>query len=529
MGRSRGTAWVEGDVKATVVLGRRRAALILTTAVCGLASLASTAEAQTMAIPAGEAAAFGEAGKACRALELSDFSSTQDEMTQVVTAKPVKGSAGVPDYCEVSGYTWPQNQFLLRFPLKAFAGKLIVYGGAGQDGSIRATEPSSTRLGAFGSTSVLTRQWAELYNNGGHVSSLSDTKWSYYNPQQLIDFATRAPHSTTVAAKAILRRFTGSTVKRSYLLGCSNGGRGAMVEAQRFPADFDGIVAGAPSINARNIFLNLFWQKELLKDQTRTGFDMTAARLLHAAAISQCDWLDGDRDRLIGRPNQCKVNLAPLLCVKGPAADCLTEHQANIARRIYEGPKTPDGRQVVPSSAYPGSELSWIEFIAPAWVERYPDDFLRFQAMMPAPGPGFKPTLDDIGTYPDRMGVSQTLMSPLNPDLRAFKARGGKLLSYIGLTDSAGGVQDITDYYGMAERTMGGRKQTIDFFRLFLIPGMNHCGGGEGASNIAFLDILDRWVEADQAPDTITGDHVGPDGAVRFSKTVASFDPSRPW
>lgn len=471
---------------------------------------------------------FGAPGKACRALEQTDLSSTADEMTQVVTAKPVKGTVGIPDYCEVAGYTWPQNQFLLRFPLNDWAGKLIVYGGAGQDGSIRAPEPSSTRRGSFGTTSVLTRRWAELYNNGGHVSSLSDTRWSYYNPQQLIDFATRAPHSTTVAAKAILRHFSGAAPKRSYMLGCSNGGRGAMVEAQRFPNDFDGIVAGAPSINARNIFLNLFWQKELLKDQSRAGFDLTAAKVLHATAIAQCDRLDGDKDNLIANAQQCRVDLTRVECKAGPADDCLTAHQADIARRIYEGPRTPDGRQVVPSSAYPGSELSWIEFIAPAWVSRYPDDFLRFQAMMPAPGPDFKPSLADIGDYPDRMGISQLLMSPLNPDLRAFKTHGGKLLSYIGLSDAAGGVEDITDYYGLAERTMGGPEQTLDFFRLFLVPGMNHCGGGEGASDIAFLDVLDRWVETGDAPATITGEHAGPDGKVQFSKTVAYYRPKRP-
>jgi feruloyl esterase len=465
-----------------------------------------------------DTSAYGQAGADCAELRYGDFSTVEDAITQITDARPFPGVNGGPAFCQVEGYIWRATRFRLRYPLSGWNGKLVVQGTGGQAGGLPNDVPSAGR-----SAPLLKQGFATVTHDGGHFSTITDTKWGYNNEEAQIDFAFRAPHTVTLASKAILERVLGRRPARSYYVGCSNGGREAMAMAQRFPWDFDGVIAGAPSIATTDLILNLYWASELLRDQSRSGFDMTAAKTLHAGVMAQCDKLDGKIDGVLDDPRQCKVDLKPLLCKDGPAEACLTEHQADIARKMYAGPQTPEGKVVAASSAYPGSEISWINFITPRWSITYGEDLLRYSAFSPPAGPGWKPDISKIGDYAKRMGVGESLAGAQNPDLRRFKANGGKMIAYYGWTDAFGGARAITDYYETAERTMGGEDKTKDFFRLFMVPGMDHCGGGAGASVFDWVAALDSWVETGKAPDSVSGFHPGPEGKPEFTRDVAAY------
>lgn len=464
-----------------------------------------------------DTSAFGKPGADCAELRFVDFSQTPDAITQITDARPLSVPNG-PAICQVEGYVWRATRFRLRFPLAEWKGKMIVQGGGGQSGALPNDVPDARR-----SVAQLVRGYAAVQHNGGHFSTITDAKWSFNDDSAMLDFAFRSPHSATLASRAVLSRFFGKPPARTYYEGCSNSGREAMMMAQRYPADFDGVIAGAPSIAVADLFINMLWAVELLRDQTRAGFDMAAAKTLHQGVLAQCDKRDGKVDGVIDEPRLCRVDLKPLICKAAPAEDCLTERQAEIARKMYDGPRTPDGQQIAASSAFPGSEISWITFITPRWTIDYASEIFRYSAFYPAPGPGFTPDIAAIGEYAKRMGSTEAMASALNPDLRKFQARGGKLIAYYGWTDAFGGARSIMDYYEMAERVAGGEQKVKEFFRLFMVPGMDHCGGGTGASVFDWVDTLDKWVETGAAPQSVTGFRPGADGKPALTRTIAPY------
>lgn len=461
---------------------------------------------------------FGPSGAECAELRFTDFAIVEDAMTQITDARPIEGTNGLSSYCQVEGYVWPSSRFRLRYPLDDWNEKIVVNGTGGQAGGLPNDDPATGRFGQD-----LRAGFATVQHDGGHFSTITDAKWAYYNPKEMLDGGFRTPYVVTLASKAILERVTGHRPNRSYYNGCSNGGREAMMMAQRFPHEFDGIIAGAPSIAPTDLFLNMYFASELLRDQSPEGFNLKAAQTLHHEVLKQCDALDGIQDGVIDDPRECKVDFSLVTCREGSTDSCLTDHQANIAKQIYDGPRTPEGRQIAPSSAYPGSELSWIAFITPRWTIDYAKDVFRFLAFYPPAGPEFEPNVGDLDEYGDRMGVFESLTGATDPDLRKFKANGGKLISYYGWADAFGGANAILDYYETAERVMGGKDNTQDFFRLFMVPGMDHCGGGAGASVFDFVSALDTWVEDGTAPDAMTGYRPGPDGKPLFTRSIQPY------
>jgi len=184
--------------------------------------------------------------------------------------------------------------------------------------------------------------------------------------------------------------------------------------AQRYPWDYDGIVAGAPSLAYSGLFLRFYDFVELMKDRSRNGFDGKAASVLHRSVLEQCDALDGKKDGILDDPRQCKVDFNRVLCKRDAAEDCLTAHQVDIARRIYEGPRRPDGTSIAASSAMPGSELTW-EGWSSGSIGNYPLEVFRYLAFDPAPGPGWTPDPAKLGDYARRMGQMDSLFSPSIP------------------------------------------------------------------------------------------------------------------
>ncbi|KRB80689.1 hypothetical protein ASE00_16775 [Sphingomonas sp. Root710] len=452
----------------------------------------------------------------CAELARSDLSKLRDAPAIILSARLVKPAAGVPNYCEVKGYGWRNVEFRVRFPIERWNGKLVVFGTGGQAGSIDVDDPviRDSRTGA-----ALRKGYATAEHNGGHLSGGLDAQWSYDNESALLDYGFRAPHVAGLVAREIVRRAFNSPAVRVYYSGCSNGGREALQMAQKYPYEYDGIIAAAPSLFWSDQFVALGWAGRRFAGPNPVLND-AALRTLHAAVIAQCDHLDGRRDAILEDPRRCRPDLAKIACQAKAESGCLTQDQIRVAQEIYDGPRTPEGKVIASSSAMPGSELTWSTF---SIVGPYSDSVMRFQTFTPPAGPDFVPDENQLADYVRRAGASDAIIAATNPDLRRFKANGGKLLSFMGWSDAIGGIAATIDYYRTVERLMGGRKDTQDFYRLFMIPGMNHCTGGDGAYDVDWLDILDAWVSRDVAPDVVRAVHPDADGKPVFSREIKPF------
>lgn len=472
-----------------------------------------------LALPSPSRAQVGKSataltGAQCEALVRADFSLVEDAPAKILTAKTIAGAGDLPSYCEVIGYTWRDVQFRVRLPLTGWNGKLVVFGTGGQAGEFSPDDPRSP---VSSSGSALRQGFATATHNGGHVSSPTDAQWAYQSESALLDYGFRAPHVAGLIASAVVRQSYGRSARRVYFSGCSNGGREALQMAQRYPYDYDGIIAGAPSMRWSDLFSNLYWFTNRVNGSNAV-LDSSALHLLHSHVLAQCDRIDGKLDGILDDPRKCKVDLEPITCKLGVSGNCLSPGQAKAAREIYAGPRDDAGRRVAYSSAMPGSELTWSDYLG---IESYPLSVLRYESFMPAAGPAFIPDESHLRDYARRSGGSDAILAANNPDIRRFRDNGGKLLSYMGWNDAIGGVRETIDYYATVERVSGGRKATQDFYRLFMVPGMNHCSGGDGASQIDWLAALDAWVEDRKAPDTISGYHPDANGKPAFFRTVS--------
>jgi len=432
-----------------------------------------------------------EAG--CAALLGADFSQIQDAPAQVSAAMLVQSSEGTPSFCRVEGYVAPQVGFALLLPLSTWNGKLLEVGCGGWCGSADPERCDAS----------LKRGYACITTDMGHRGA--GGLWFRNNLQGQIDFSYRATHVTAVAGKAIASRFYGNDPRLSYFMGCSTGGYQGLVEAQRFPWDFNGIVAGAPDMDESDLAMRGLWiKRNFLDEHGRPLFDSDALQLIHRAALKQCTLGDGLEDGVVRDPVGCKFESRQLEC-KGneKKAGCLSARQVRALTAIYGNPETSDGKTISTRGVLPGSELLWSHSFETTWGDIY----FRDTALLAVAGKEWTSSDFDFDRDYKRTGAG-VIFNDTNPDLRRFKAAGGKLISYQGANDTLEMPGAIVDYYETVERTMGGRTATQNFFRLFVVPGMNHCTGGDGAFAIDYLSYLEAWVEHRNAPDKLIGAHV---------------------
>jgi Tannase and feruloyl esterase len=440
----------------------------------------------------------------CGALASKDFTDIQDAPTRIEAAKPIAASDGQPAYCQVLGYIWPQVGFELRLPISTWNGKFVEVGCGGFCGNTGWTFLCPIQRG-----------YACIASDMGHKSP-GDGMWAYNNLQAQIDWAFRAMHVAALSGKRIVERYYGSAARKAYFIGCSTGGHQGMIEAQRFPWDFDGIIAGAPDYDLTGLEMQGLWSgRALIGTDSRPMLTKSDLNLVHRAALAKCDLDDGVKDGIISNPRACKFDPNELICNRGQTAECLTALQAMAVAKIYSGPLTSTGIKTYLGGAERGSELSWIDGEMEPYIKNgeIPQDNMigelaRYLAFTPAPGPTWRTSDFDFDHDYKRFGMFESLHSASNPDLRKFKAAGGKLIVYHGWQDVGNLPIDSVDYYETVEKTMGGRATTQDFFRLFMIPGMQHCAGGDGAFAIDYLTYLENWVERGHAPDKMIGVHV---------------------
>ena len=408
---------------------------------------------------------------------------------------------GLPPFCRVAGVIAPTSESHILFevwmPLEKWNGKFAGVGNGGWAGTIS--------FGALGDQ--LRRGYATASTNTGHeaVPGVNMARFAHEKPEQLIDFAYRSHHETALRARSLVEAFYGKPAERAYFIGCSSGGYEGLMAAQRFPTDYDGIVAGAPANNWTRLMAGDFdGVLAVLKDPA-SHLPAAALGLLHRAALAACDSGDGVVDGVIDDPRRCRFDPGTLMCGDQPSATCLTKPQVEAARRVYRGltdPKT--GAQLYPGLA-PGSE--------PFWPHRDPANpfaipVSHYQWLVVATPDWDWRSFDfaDAEDYAAHVKAEARLAPILNatsPDLKAFRQRGGKLLQYHGWNDQLISAQNSIDYYQSLLKFFGSAADVDSFYRLFMAPGMAHCGGGTGPNSFDMQTALEQWVERGAAPDQI--------------------------
>jgi feruloyl esterase len=457
-----------------------------------------------------------------------------DAPTQIVSATPVGGRDGSFSHCQVDGYVSPNINFRLLLPAR-WNGRLLEVGCGGHCGII-----DDKRL-PFSCADVVSKGYACVASDMGHTGTGLDGVWAYNNLQAKIDWGYRATHVVALSAKAVVERYYDKAPQKSYFAGCSTGGRQALQEAQHFPWDFDGIIAGAPPVDLSTIYLRFAWGIRAGRDANdRPLLQPNDLKLLSEAVLAKCDLDDGLQDGIVTDPLHCKFDPAELECKAPETQNCLSREAVNAAEKIYKGPMTSGGTRLSSGGPAPGSEASgWNAYLSingtPPDYEQLTADGFRYLLFQPAPGPTWKLGDFDFDRDYKRLDTMQFLYDSSNPDLTRFQQAGGKLLVYQGLNDTSVLPQDTIAYYDTVERTMGGRTATQSFLRLFVLPAVDHCSGGAGADTVDYLNAIESWVERGQAPDKLIAAHVngtdrtrpfwlGAEGStVRFTRPVYPY------
>ena len=465
----------------------------------------------------------------CSALTNADISDAVGAAVHITSASLVQDGKPAP-YCRVLGYVEPSVRFEVRLPTGSWTQRFVQTGCGGLCGmvNVRLDHDDGCMPSRNGELAVAS---TDMGHSGG-----ADGAFGANDYRLRIDFAYRGVHVTTLAGKALISRYYGQGPKYSYFSGCSDGGREALLEAQRYPEDFDGIAAGAPAMNftTQNTFYH-GWNARV-----NTGTDgkpiLTADKLaiLHKAALDACDAADGLEDGLISNPGLCHVDPSAVECKPGAeASGCLTSNQARVAKEIYAGAHDPLGDKLVIGGPMPGSELAWAGVLLPnSGQDRYMSvgistGTLKHLAYAQNPPESF--TLADFKF--DRASFDATtklhsLYDATDPDLTPFARNGGKLILWHGWADPHISPLNTIAYYGAMQRSMGA-SAVSKFSRLYLFPGGYHCGGGEGPFDFDVLTPLMAWVERDAAPGALIAAH-SPGRGGPMAAPTARPDRTRP-
>lgn len=422
-----------------------------------------------------------------------DFGDLADAPTQVTSATVAAARPGIPAYCAVEGYIAPQIGFHLRLPMQGWNGKFFQQGCGGMCGTVFMGEGCNAAVG---------KGYACIVTDMGHKGTQVDTKWAIGNPQALIDFAWRATHLATVAGKAITTFAYGGKPAKAYFNGCSTGGRQAFTELQKFPEDYDGIIANAPA-SGMDAGLQLLWSVNAnYRADGSQILSFADIDLLSAAVMKSCDGIDGLVDGVINDPRMCRFDVASL---------GLSAEKTAAIRKIYQGPRDSTGRQWTEGAEF-GTELRWKgEYVGndqgPPHYEAFMRDWFRRIGFASDPGKDWKIADFDWDRDPPRVRNAEALLGVWNPDISNFTGRGGKLLLIQGWADDVVMPGPMIRYYAKLATLAGGLDKAKDYARLFMVPGSFHCWRGPGADAIDVIDAMEKWAEQGQAPEKLIGYH----------------------
>lgn len=417
---------------------------------------------------------------------------------QIESARIVPANAGMPELCDVRGVIWPENHFAVKLPTN-WNERFEMVGNGGWAGEISERAMDTAVRSGYATTST---------DTGHDAHKEPGASFAYPGPnnpnaaRKVIDFGYLAVHETALLAKRMIRAYYGQDPRYSYWVGCSTGGRQGLMEAQRYPEDFDGYVIGAPVLNLTGLQMKSIYNYQV----AGTGPGAIAPAklpLINRAFYDKCDAVDGLKDGLVENPLRCDFDPGRDLekCSgdqDGPA--CFTGAQIAALRKVYDGVRDSKGDLLFPGMPPGGDGAATTGF-------RLADSFMKFMAFDPAPGPGWDFHAFHVDTAPARMAETALRIDATIPDLTAVKMRGGKIVHYHGWADPGVSPKMSIEYYEAATKTMG-EKETRDFYRFFPVPGMFHCGGGPGCGNADWLAAAVDWVEKGIAPSMIVGAHI---------------------
>jgi feruloyl esterase len=458
------------------------------------------------------------AASSCASLSKLALPHATITLAQAVEAGPftapgqdAASTRALPAFCRVAATLKPTADSDIKIevwmPASGWNGKYQAVGNGAFNGSIAYPAMMT----------ALARGYATSSTDTGHTGN--NARFASGHREKVIDFGWRAVHEMTLASKAIIAARYESAPRFSYWNGCSAGGRQAMTEAQRFPADFDGIIAGAPGLDWTGRASQAVRVVKALEHDEAARLTPEQAQLLHRAAIGACDAQDGAKDGLIADPAQCRFDPSVLRC-KGPAASaCLSAAQVETARLIYSPVTNPKTKRQIAGLA-PGSELGWTPTGWTASARATGVDQFRFLVFNdPAWEPQRFAGEPDVAIAEEADGGT---INALDPNLKPFIDRGGKLIHYHGWSDPQISPFNSTQYYSRVLEAIGGQSSVQNAYRLFMAPGMGHCGGGEGPNTFDMVGALEQWVEHGKAPDQIVASHAT-DGAVDRTRPLCPY------
>ena len=493
------------------------------------AKLAATDPAQ--AIPAKLASCAAITG-------LTDLAANPQYPAAIASSTDVKAANGNPEYCDVQGMIAPQTHFDLQLPVSTWQGRYLQNGCGGYCGTVsEQTFPSCD--------ATLGGDFAMATDDEGHVTAagLGGGGLFAFNDQKLRnEYGYESEQALYEVSREIIKDYYGVYPDESYYNGCSDGGREAMEMAERYPDDFNGIIAGAPEIIAGPLNAeNQTWDVRVNTDANGNAI-LTDNLLpsLHAAVLAACAGDDGTNDGIVTDPQACSRHLNQILqsvqCPETTYMPCLTAAQVNVAREIYDGPNDPQGRLLYPGGMPLGSEMGWSTFELPPSPNGgsvpttesldyfgLSQPYLRYQLNPPGQlGPDpfqWKFTDQDF----DSMFPAANSADAMDTNLRAFRAHGGKLIMWQGWADNGIPPTGTVDYYDILTQRMGGQASTEQFARLFLFPSVYHCGGGyAGATVPDMIYPMVQWVEGGTAPSSLTINYA-PTGGTPFTRPVYPY------
>jgi feruloyl esterase len=446
---------------------------------------------------------------------LSTFSQTHLAVTLAQTVgagqftPPARGGRGanafanLPAFCRVAATLTPSSDSDIKvevwLPASAegfgaagsgWNGRLQVVGNGAWAGNISYPAMATALLAGYATVSTDT----------GHVGG--NASFMVGHPEKLVDFEERAVHEMTVTAKAIAAAYYGSAPQRAYFNGCSTGGRQALTEAQRYPLDFDAIVAGAPANFAKRQTFGQVWLWQATHQDEASLITPDKFVVLHKAAVAQCDALDGVKDGVLENPTKCAFDPKVIECRNGDGPDCLTAPQAEAARKIYSGASHAKTHELLYPGLEPGSELGWSMSVAARPVG-YAEDFFKYIVFRDEQWDPKSLNYDVDVVTTDK---TPTGLNAVDANLNRFVEHGGKLLIYHGWSDPGIPPSNSVNYY---QSVVKATRNARDAVRLFMVPGMNHCGGGDGTTFFDMVAAVDKWVATKTAPASIPASRIG--------------------
>ena len=399
----------------------------------------------------------------------------------------------LPAFCRVAATIKPTSDSDIKvevwLPASGWNGKYQAVGNGGWAGSITYGAMARALRDGYATSST------DTGHTGGNAS------FALGHPEKLVDYAYRAVHEMTVKSKAIANAFYGTDAKRSYFNGCSTGGRQALIAAQRFPNDFDGIVAGAAANPKSGLDAWRIWMTQAMLKDKASFIPEEKHRVIHQAVLNACDALDGVEDGLIENPTRCRFDPAMLACRGADGPNCLTAAQVETAKVVMSPVKNRRTGELIFPGFEPGTELGWARLLS--GPDPYPNAVEQFKYIV------FKDPKWDWRTFDLERDLAaaekagQGTLASIDPNLTAFVQRGGKLITYHGWSEQqhrAAGERQLL--FGALAATKAPARG-VAWLRLYMVPGMGHCSGGEGPNTFDMMGPLDSWVESGTLPPRV--------------------------